>query len=55
MPYAALAQSASDVQNMSPEDKRAYMEGMSDDERDRTAMRERQNRDDQDAGEKPGS
>jgi hypothetical protein len=39
LPVAAAAQSLSDVQVMSPEDRRAYMESMSEDER--TAMREK--------------
>ena len=39
LPFAALAQSISDVQALSPEDRREYMESMSDDERN--AMREK--------------
>jgi hypothetical protein len=39
LPLAASAQSVSDVQALSPEDRRAYMESMSDDERN--AMREK--------------
>jgi hypothetical protein len=39
LPFAASAQSVSDVQALSPEDRRTYMESMSDDERN--AMREK--------------
>jgi colicin import membrane protein len=39
LPFAALAQSISDVQALSSEDRREYMESMSDDERN--AMREK--------------
>lgn len=39
LPLAASAQTIQDVQAMSPEDRRAYMEAMSDDER--AAMREK--------------
>lgn len=38
LPFAATAQSISDIRAMSPEDRRAYMESMSEEER--TAMRE---------------
>ena len=37
LPFAAYGQSINDLQGMSPEDRRIYMESMSDDER--TAMR----------------
>jgi len=39
LPFAAYGQSISDLQGMSPEDRRVYIESMSDDER--TAMREK--------------
>ena len=39
LPFAASAQSVSDLQNMDPEERRAFMKSMSDDER--TAMRDK--------------
>ncbi|NCF72727.1 MAG: hypothetical protein GWP67_04385 [Gammaproteobacteria bacterium] len=39
LPFAAYGQSINDLYGMSPEDRRTYMESMSDDER--TAMREK--------------